>query len=279
MSREVRLVYNSKVLQDRMALAYAKSLKNHVVKEWDLTYEKLTPLQIKELAEKLGTTPGELMINDAPVDADAMDSQDTLTYLSQNPDLIKTPVAVYASHAEFASPYALIKQEMDGKKGKTTKNSTLYSLAKSMHYLHYFYYDAASAIHNQSLTDRLKDRSFQLRVFLDDLIDLLDRSKAEYKTLNLQEIINLRLEKIKLGTQDALNYRNEKWILLDCLQKEVDLIQEYAYVYNNNELHHDVREQLNYQRTQTSIWYIELERVTEEYDFGKDEFKWLENGR
>jgi arsenate reductase-like glutaredoxin family protein len=52
--KEIVLIYNSGNKKDREALALITSLSNHIVNEFDLQKNNLTPRQIAEFADDLG---------------------------------------------------------------------------------------------------------------------------------------------------------------------------------------------------------------------------------
>ena len=115
---EMLLIYNSSFMQDREALAYAKSLKNHKLKEFDLQHNSLTGTQLNQISKQLDVKPKELIDTKSPKYLRYYFNMDltpksTLKALNQNPGMIKTPIAVYNDHAEFIkTPYDFIGKDM-----------------------------------------------------------------------------------------------------------------------------------------------------------------------
>ncbi|HEY8512746.1 MAG TPA: hypothetical protein VIL31_12390 [Cyclobacteriaceae bacterium] len=114
---EMLLIYNSEKLSDRKALGYAKSLRGYVVKERDIARDALTELQLKEVANRLGISPTEMIDRESDVYQDkyrdtAVSENDLLIALKNEPDLLRTPIAVYSESAEFVDPYTFVKRGM-----------------------------------------------------------------------------------------------------------------------------------------------------------------------
>ncbi|NJN28433.1 MAG: hypothetical protein HC819_21910 [Cyclobacteriaceae bacterium] len=115
---EILLIYNSSLLIDRQAYAYAKSLKNHNLKSIDLKHDRLTETQIMELTQKLDIEPQELIDTQSSeylryFSNTELTDNSTLKALKQNPMIMKTPIAVYSDRAEFVkTPYEFIKKDM-----------------------------------------------------------------------------------------------------------------------------------------------------------------------
>jgi arsenate reductase-like glutaredoxin family protein len=116
---ELLLIYNSALLMDRQAFAYAKSLKDHQLKDIDLKQDQLTETQIMQLAQKMGIEPDELIDKKSAhylkyYSTTDLTESSTLKALRQNPGMMKTPIAVYHDHAEIiGTPYEFIKNDMD----------------------------------------------------------------------------------------------------------------------------------------------------------------------
>jgi|SRR5690606_8338917 arsenate reductase len=114
---EILLIYNSEKLSDRKALGYAKSLRGYKVKERDIVRDALTETQLKEVANRLGVLPNELVDRESDVYRDKfrdvnVSENDLLIALKNEPDLLRTPIALYADHAEFVGPYTFVKRGM-----------------------------------------------------------------------------------------------------------------------------------------------------------------------
>lgn len=115
---EILLIYNSSSIQDRAALAYAKSLKNHDLRGFDLQKNAMTETQLKQIAKLLAVKPKELIDTKSAKYLryflnTELSQKGILKVLKQNPGMIKTPIAVYNDHAQFIStPYEFIKSDM-----------------------------------------------------------------------------------------------------------------------------------------------------------------------
>jgi len=118
---EILLIYNSTQLQDRKALAYAKSVKDFDVKEIDLHNNRLTESQLKQLSQQLEVDPKELVDTQSTkflryFTQSDLSNKSTLKVLKKNPTMLKTPIAIYDDHADFiGSPNEFIKKEMQVK--------------------------------------------------------------------------------------------------------------------------------------------------------------------
>ncbi len=115
---EVLFIYNSNDMQERRALGYAKSLKNHKLKEKDLYKENLSETQIKEIANKIGEHPISLINKNSDLYKEEYnglnyDEEDILKLIKNNPLIMKTPIAVYHDRASFVeSSFEFIKMDM-----------------------------------------------------------------------------------------------------------------------------------------------------------------------
>lgn len=125
---EILLIYNSGLLIDRQAFAYAKSLKDHQMKDIDLNQDQLTETQIKELSQKMGIEPKELIDKQSTeylkyFSTTELTDNSTLKALKQNPAMMKTPIAIYHDRAEFVgTPYEFIKKDMNVKSNDLQQN-------------------------------------------------------------------------------------------------------------------------------------------------------------
>lgn len=117
---EILFIYNSQKLSDREALGYINCLPKWKIKEVNLDKDRLTELQIKQLADMLNFAPKEII--DKSTDlykrmyaGAGLSEKDTIKALSQNPELIKTPIAVFHNQAKrLGSPYQVVKWDING---------------------------------------------------------------------------------------------------------------------------------------------------------------------
>jgi arsenate reductase len=114
---EMLLIYNSEKLSDRKALGYAKALRDYTVKERDIARDSLTETQLKEVANRLGVTVGDLVDEQSDIYQDKFKSAtvsetDLLIAITHEPELLRTPIALYADHGEFVDPYTFVKRDM-----------------------------------------------------------------------------------------------------------------------------------------------------------------------
>jgi arsenate reductase len=116
--KEILLIYNSGQLSDRKAFSYAKSMKNHEIREIDLLKNSLTETQLKQIINKLEIKPDELIDTESPKYLRYFSSTDLtpksiLKVLKQNPGMIKTPIALFYDHAVFVkSPSDILEGHM-----------------------------------------------------------------------------------------------------------------------------------------------------------------------
>jgi len=121
LNNEILLIYNSNDLVEKRALAYAKTLQHHFVKELDISKEQLTGTQIEQLAEKLNSRVKDLVDKESETYHKMyfnteFDEDGALKALFKNPELMKTPIVVYQDSADFVkSSYDFVKQDMDDK--------------------------------------------------------------------------------------------------------------------------------------------------------------------
>lgn len=117
---EILFIYNSQKLSDRQALGFINCLPRWKIKEVDLAKERLTELQLHQLADMLNVQPKEIVDKSSDLykkmySGANLSGQDTITALSQNPELTKTPIAVFHNHAKnLGSPYQVVKWDMNG---------------------------------------------------------------------------------------------------------------------------------------------------------------------
>ncbi len=117
-NNELILFYNSNDPQDRAILGYAKSVKDHVVKEIDVQTFTFTKTQLKLISHMLDTPLEELVDKKSKTylqnykEAN-LTEEGLLTALRQNSDLLTTPIALYNDQGEvISSSYDLIKEGM-----------------------------------------------------------------------------------------------------------------------------------------------------------------------
>jgi arsenate reductase len=114
---EILLIYDSDKLTDRQALAYAKSLREYVVKERDIARDPLTETQLKRVADRLGVAVSELVDRQSDAYQDKYQSSSIsedhlLIALKNEPQLLRTPIAVYPDSAEFVEATTFVKKGM-----------------------------------------------------------------------------------------------------------------------------------------------------------------------
>jgi len=114
---EIFLIYNSKIIRDRETLAYAKALKSYVIKDLDITKDFLTQMQLAEIAQKLNVTMRGLLDKKSASENTNLlhlSEDDLFKVLKNNPDLLRTPIAIYPDKAAFiGSPYDFVNKDMD----------------------------------------------------------------------------------------------------------------------------------------------------------------------
>ncbi len=115
---ELKLYYNSAKKRDRETLGYAESLDVRL-NDRDLSKNNLTPRQFAELAESLGTEVRGLVDENADMFLNELkdkkfSEEEWLKLLSNNPDLVKTPVALIGKKVYYVdSPFNLIPEDLD----------------------------------------------------------------------------------------------------------------------------------------------------------------------
>lgn len=124
---EILLIYNSNDIQDRQALAYAKSLDGYKVKEYDVINHQFTSLHLEEIIQMLQINPSEIINkNSDEYQNKYLDSKleraDVLKALENNPSLIKTPIAIYNDKARFVgNSFEFIKKDMKQRKSDSSQ--------------------------------------------------------------------------------------------------------------------------------------------------------------
>ncbi len=124
---EILFIYNSAMQDDRVALGYAKALKDFIVKEFDIKKETFTETQLKEIATRLLIRPVDLIDRESDIYMDKysgsqLTETDLLVALKHEPDLMRTPIAIYHERAEFVhSKYDFISRGMQSPTIKSGK--------------------------------------------------------------------------------------------------------------------------------------------------------------
>lgn len=116
---EILFIYNSKIFSDKQALGYIIPLKDHKIKELDLYHDQLTERQLKQIADKMKIETEDLLDKKSDdyknqVKGKSLDDEDILTVLKENPDMLRTPIALTENKAVFVKdPYSLIQDDME----------------------------------------------------------------------------------------------------------------------------------------------------------------------
>ncbi|HLT79893.1 MAG TPA: hypothetical protein VKZ86_02625 [Cyclobacteriaceae bacterium] len=116
-ANEILLIYNSQKMEDRKVLGYATPVQRQNLKERDISRDPLTETQLKGIANKLGIEVADLVDKQSDAYQDkyrsaSMSEHDLLTALKNEPQLMRTPIAVYPEHAEFVESYTFVKKGM-----------------------------------------------------------------------------------------------------------------------------------------------------------------------
>jgi arsenate reductase-like glutaredoxin family protein len=107
---EIKFYYNSGILEDRRGLGYALALKNHVINEVDVKFQRITPSQLVTLSRKLAIKVSDLLNEQM---AEDLSDEDIVNLISNDMDLLKTPIVEAGAFATFlGSSYDLIKLDM-----------------------------------------------------------------------------------------------------------------------------------------------------------------------
>jgi arsenate reductase (glutaredoxin) len=121
LKNEIKLIYNSSRMEEKRAVGYAEALKDHKLLTIDVTKENITETQLAELADQLGVNVKQLvdeqsaLYMDEYADKDFEDAE-LLRVLSQNLEMLKTPIALKDGEASFVTAsYDFIKQDMANK--------------------------------------------------------------------------------------------------------------------------------------------------------------------
>jgi len=96
---EIMFIYDSSNHKEKEALAYAKALQYYHLRAQDLKHDSLTPTQVKRVAEhcnyKLEDLVDQRAAKDANFSLSDISKEELLTLLSENPELIKTPLVLW----------------------------------------------------------------------------------------------------------------------------------------------------------------------------------------
>lgn len=115
---EIKFIFDSKHINEREALAYAKSLDQHIINPIDLDKEVMTERQWAEIAGKLKVPIKELIdVNNDyykdELEGKDFDDQDLLQLITSHPQIIKTPIIHATDYAKFVkSPYDFNEMDM-----------------------------------------------------------------------------------------------------------------------------------------------------------------------
>ena len=127
MENEMLFIYNSNSVKDKVALGYVKPTTEYKVKEFNIRQETLTETQLKEIADRLSVQPKDLMDSSSSIYMDKyananLSEQDILIALKHEPDLMRTPIALYKNEAHFVgSKYEYVKKDLSYSDEKTSK--------------------------------------------------------------------------------------------------------------------------------------------------------------
>lgn len=107
--KEIVLIYNSGNKKDREALALLTSLSNHIVNEFDIQKNTLTPRQITEFANDLGIDTIDMLDHQSQNFKESYKNtsgDDLLKIVNKNMTLLKTPIIKVDGKTEyFKTPY------------------------------------------------------------------------------------------------------------------------------------------------------------------------------
>lgn len=119
--KEIVLIYNSGNKKDREALALLTSLSNHIVNEFDLQKNNLTPRQIAEFAYDLGVDTIDILDHrseDFRESYKNTSDDDLLKIINNNITLLKTPIIKVDGKTEFfKTPYDAHPIDLEMKNG------------------------------------------------------------------------------------------------------------------------------------------------------------------
>lgn len=115
---EILYLYNSNLLFDRQNLGYLLSLKDHVIKDVDVKEDTISEQQLKNIAYKLNVSVDKMIDTKSMeyrnmVKEKDLDEEDVLTAIKKNPNLLRTPIAIYKDKAFLVnSAYDFVNHDM-----------------------------------------------------------------------------------------------------------------------------------------------------------------------
>jgi len=116
---ELLFIYNSNDILEREAYGYVSSMVHHKLRSIDLYKENLTELQLKNIVDLLGKDLKDIWDKTSEKYRDEylggdFDEQDMFKVLINNPEMIKTPIAIYDEMAFIAdSAYDFISKDLE----------------------------------------------------------------------------------------------------------------------------------------------------------------------
>lgn len=93
--KEIELIYNSDIPNDKEALAVLESLSKRIINEFDVKKMTMTPRQIAELANDLDIQPINLIDKQSKgylKTFENLSTDDLLSVINKNMTLLKTPI-------------------------------------------------------------------------------------------------------------------------------------------------------------------------------------------
>jgi arsenate reductase-like glutaredoxin family protein len=102
--REIVLIYNSRNKKDKETLALLTSLSNHIVNDFDIQKNKLTPRQITELSAELGIETIDMLEHQSENFKESfktMSGDDLLKIVHNDMTLLKTPIVKVNGKTDF----------------------------------------------------------------------------------------------------------------------------------------------------------------------------------
>ncbi len=112
--RQITIFYTTNSVRAKQALAYAKS-EGLAIQPIDILKTPLTGTQIAELANRLGIEVKDLVNQEHPAyvkkfEPVELSSQDWITLIKHNPEIMKQPIALRGSHTILVeTPSDMIK--------------------------------------------------------------------------------------------------------------------------------------------------------------------------
>lgn len=112
--RQITIYYTTNSVRAKQALAYAQS-EGLTIQPIDILKTRLTGTQIAELANRLGIEVKDLVNQEHPAYAKKFEpvelsSQDWITMIQHNPEIMKQPIALRGNHTILVeTPSDMIK--------------------------------------------------------------------------------------------------------------------------------------------------------------------------